>query len=99
MSTITFDQPSTANVSSSQDALSVTNAGTGPALRGESTSGFTAIYGTSSHNGIFGETGSQVDHEGGVVGKNNGKGKGVLGLGTNGERGKRQRVHGRVWHV
>jgi hypothetical protein len=52
------------------------------------------VYGTSSHNGIFGETSSQVDHEGGVVGKNNGKGKGVLGLGTNGEGVKGESANG-----
>jgi hypothetical protein len=83
MSKVFFDEVSGGTVSSEPDAFSVTNTGSGPALRGESVGGFTAVFGTSKQNGLFGETNS--DRDSGVVGINNGNGFGVTGSSNGGE--------------
>src|ERR1700732_1088624 len=77
--------PFSGSTSSSVDAFAITNSGSGPAIRAESSKGFTGVFGTSSHNGIVGETASGVANECGVVGRSTGGGKGVLGIGTDGE--------------
>jgi hypothetical protein len=84
MTKVTFDEVSGGTVSSTPDAFSVTNTGSGPALRGESTGGFTGIFGISQHNGIFGETASANNNDSGVVGKNDAGGNGVAGSSKDG---------------
>jgi hypothetical protein len=92
MSNLTL--PLAQSVSSGVDAFSITNTGSGPAIRAESTGGFTGLYSTSSHNGIVGETASAVATECGVVGRSTGSGKGVYGIGTNGEGVKGESSNG-----
>lgn len=82
MTKVFFDEVSGGAVSSAQDAFSVTNTGSGPALRSESASGFTAIYGTGKQNGLFGQTSSPNDS--GVHGHNDGSGSGVAGFSKDG---------------
>ncbi len=84
MTKVTFDEISGGTVSSTPDAFSVTNTGSGPALRGESRGGFTGIFGISQQNGIFGETASASNNDSGVVGKNDAGGNGVAGSSKSG---------------
>jgi hypothetical protein len=86
MSQITFDQPSTGNVNSNQDALAVLNSGSGNAVTGNSKEGATGVFGSSAGGvGVRGESQKvRIDEDGNYAVVNDG----VFGLGKNGVHGQ-----------
>jgi len=97
MSKITFDQPSTGNVNSNQDALAVVNKGSGNAVTGNSPQG-TGVLGTSGgSDGVRGQSSSKA--HAGVSAINDSGGFGLWARGTPavmGTSGAGVVVHGAV---